>query len=117
MELEEKGYIQPNSGYRYSDENGNDMVELHVDTCNILEERANNETKFGGNLNVRKEAEEKPLIMFGHDECIFKQYTMTNKHWKAPNGAVVLIPKDDGQGVMISAFQSREFGFGLQLNQ
>jgi hypothetical protein len=36
---------------------------------------------------------------------------------EAPNGAVVLIPKDDGQGVMISAFQSREFWFGLQLNQ
>jgi hypothetical protein len=55
--------------------------------------------------------------MFGHDECIFKQYTLTNKHWKAPNGATVLIPKDDGQGVMISAFQSREFGFGFDLNQ
>ncbi len=88
MDLEKNGYIQPNSGYRYSDENGNDMVELHVDTCNILEERANNITKFGGNLSVRKELEEKPLNMFGHDECIFKQYTITNKHWKAPNGAV-----------------------------
>jgi hypothetical protein len=42
--------------------------------------------------------------MFGHDECIIKQYTITNKHWKASNGAVILIPKDDGQGVMISAF-------------
>jgi hypothetical protein len=42
---------------------------------------------------------------------------MTNKSWKAPNGAFVLIPKYDGQVVMISAFQSREFGFGLQLNQ
>ena len=82
------------------------MVELHVDTCNILEERANNETKYGGNLSVRKELEEKPLIMFGHDECIFKQYTMTNKSWKASNGAVVLTPKDDGQGDMIHAFQS-----------
>jgi hypothetical protein len=54
------------------------MVEMHVDTCNILEERANNETKFGGNLSVRKGLEEKPLIMFGHDECLFKKYTMTN---------------------------------------
>jgi hypothetical protein len=117
LELEEKGYIQPNSGYRYVDNDGHQMVELHVDTCNILEEKANNETKFGGNLSVRKGIEEKPLFMFGHDECIFKQYTMTNKHWKAPNGATVFIPKDDGQGVMISAFQSREFGFGFDLNQ
>jgi hypothetical protein len=83
----------------------------------MLEERANTKTKYGGKLSVRKAQDEKPLIMFGHDECIFKQYTMTNKSWKAPNGAVVLIPKDDVQGVMISAFQSREFRLGLQLNQ
>jgi hypothetical protein len=42
--------------------------------------------------------------MFGHDECIFKQFHTTNKSWKAPNGDTVLIPKDDGQGVMISGF-------------
>jgi hypothetical protein len=42
---------------------------------------------------------------------------MTNKSWKAPNGTIVLIPEDNGQGVMISAFQSPEFRFGLQLNQ
>ncbi len=117
QELEQRGFIKADSGYQYEDENGNQMVELHVDTCNILEERANNETKYRGKLSVRKAQDEKPLIMFGHDECIFKQYTMTNKSWKAPNGAVVLIPKDDGQGIMICAFQSREFGFGLQLNQ
>ena len=113
MDLEKNGYIQPNSGYRYSDENGNDLVDLHVDTCNILEERANNETKYWGNVSVRKAQEEKPIIM----QCIFKQYTMTNKSWKASNGAVVLTPKDDGQGDMIHAFQSWEFGFDLQLNQ
>ena len=35
----------------------------------------------------------------------------------APNGERVLIPKDDGQGLMISAFQSCEFGFGLEINE
>jgi hypothetical protein len=25
----------------------------------------------------------------------------------------VLVPKDEGQGVMVSIFQSREFGFGF----
>jgi hypothetical protein len=114
VELEQKGYIKQNSGYWYFDSNGNAMVEFHVDTCHIFEERAKDGTKFGGNSSVRKKQEEKPLIMFGHDVCILKQYTLTKKHWKAPNGAVVLIPKDDGQGVMISAFQSREFGFGVQ---
>ncbi len=27
-----------------------------------------------------------------------------------------MVPKDEGQGLMISAFQSKEFGFGLQVN-
>jgi hypothetical protein len=52
LELEQSGYIKPNSGYQYEDENGNQMVELHVDTCNILKERANNETKYGGKLSI-----------------------------------------------------------------
>ncbi len=32
-ELQENGCIQPNSGYWYNDENCNEMVGLHVDTC------------------------------------------------------------------------------------
>ena len=42
---------------------------------------------------------------------------MTNKSWVGPNGETVAVPKDDGQGLMISAFQSREFGFGMALNE
>jgi hypothetical protein len=118
VELEKKVFIEPNSGFRYIDENGCDMVEFHVDTCHIFEERANDETKIWRELQCKKKkTEEKPLLMFRHDECIFKQYTMSGKHWKAPNGAVVLIPKDDRQGVMISAFQSRALGFGVQINE
>ncbi len=30
---------------------------------------------------------------------------------------MVLVPKYEGQGLMISAFQSREFGFGYWLNE
>jgi hypothetical protein len=59
----------------------------------------------------------KPLICFGQDEAIMKQYCFTSKSWTAPTGQKVIIPKDDGMGVMISAFFSREFGFGLQLCQ
>jgi hypothetical protein len=32
-----------------------------------------------------------------------------------PMGEMQLFPKEEGQGVMISAFQSREFGFGMPL--
>jgi hypothetical protein len=57
------------------------------------------------------------LICFGHDECIIKQFIMTSKLLVGPNGGAVAVPKDDGQGLMISAFQSREFGFGMALNE
>ena len=42
---------------------------------------------------------------------------MTKSAWVAPDGQRVLVPKDDGQGLMISAFQSREFGFGLEISE
>ncbi len=93
------------------------MVECHIDLCKEFQERMNEETKFCGNLRVRMNKDEKPLIMFGHDEAIFKQYLLTKKSWYGPYGMSVLVPKDDGQGVMISAFQLRELGFGVKLMQ
>ena len=42
---------------------------------------------------------------------------MTKSAWVAPDGQRVLVPKDDGQGLMISAFQSREFGFCLEISE
>jgi len=75
------------------------------------------ETKFGRNLSVRMNKEEKPLISFGHDEAIFKQYLLTKKSWYGLDGISVLLPKDDVQVVMISAYQSRELGFGVKWNQ
>ncbi len=58
---------------------------------------------------------DKPLIIFGHDESIFKKYHMTKSAWVAPDGTTVIVPKDDGQGLMTSAFQSGEFGFGMEI--
>jgi hypothetical protein len=40
---------------------------------------------------------------------------MTKSAWVAPYGTTVLVPKDDVQGFMISAFQCREFGFGMEI--
>ncbi len=70
-----------------------------------------------GTVSVRKGSDELPLICFGHDVCIFKQFIMTNKSWDSPNGETAAVPKDDGQGLMINAFQSHEFGFGMALNE
>ena len=92
------------------------MVEYHVDACNMFSEQLK-EKEFGSNLSVRFPREEKLLIISSHDECIFKQYALTKKAWAAPNGQHVLVLKDEGQGIMISAFQSQELGFGINLSQ
>jgi hypothetical protein len=39
------------------------------------------------------------------------------KNWMGPNGETAIVPKDEGAGIMISAFQSREFGFGLNMRE
>ncbi len=57
------------------------------------------------------------LIILGHDEAIMKQYLLTNKHWTGPNGEKAISPKDEGLGIMISAFQSRELGFGMKITE
>jgi hypothetical protein len=64
---------------------------------------------------VCKGVHEKPLIILGQDECIFKQFNLSSKLWSDPNGTRALLPKDEGQGVMISAFVSCEFGFGMTM--
>jgi hypothetical protein len=114
--LQELGKVVKGSGFKYTDERtGKEMVEYHVDTCKEFMERMNETSEFGGNLSVRFNTEKRPLVVFGQDECIVKQYLFTQKGWKGPNGEQALIPKDDGLGVMISAFVSREFGFGFEL--
>ena len=55
--------------------------------------------------------------MIGQDECIFKQFLFSHKHWSLPDGTTPPMPKEEGQGVMLSAFVSREFGFGFELTE
>jgi len=77
----------------------------------LMKKMENERIKFGGNMSVLARGE-KPLICFGQDECIFRQFIFTNKAWVTPEGIRPLMPKDEGMGVMVSAFISREFGFG-----
>jgi hypothetical protein len=91
------------------------MVEYHVDTCKEFMNQINKERAFGGNVSVRSNPEKRPLIVFGQDECIVNQYYFTHKSWNGPNCEQAVIPKDVGLGVMISAFVSREFGYGMTL--
>ena len=50
LKLEEDGIIPKGSGYHY-DLDGEAMVEYHVDSANIFQERMNG-TEYGGNLSV-----------------------------------------------------------------
>ena len=117
LKYENEGLILPGKGYRYKNEEGLDMVKIHVDEIpdSALLTKINYECCFGGNLSVRKGKEERPLFSFGQDECIFRQFIFTGSAWTGPKGEQAIIPKDEGYGLMISAFQSREFGFGMTL--
>ena len=98
-------------GYKYLDANNNQCIEFHIDDNPKFDALITN--SFGGNLSVRKPANQKPLIIFGQDECIYKQYTFKSKCWNGPNGETPLMPK---QGIMISGFVSREYGFNWELS-
>jgi len=94
-ELEASGKILKDSGYAYLEPmTGEAMVKYQVDSCVVFQERMETK-KFGGNLSVQMETGEKPLISWGHDKCIYKQFIMTKKHWVGPNGETAIVPKDE----------------------
>ncbi len=112
--METNGEIPIGEGYRYLPDSETHMVEYHVDFNATFQDRMSN-TQFGGNLSVRKPANEKPLFSFGQDEYIFKQFSFSPKGWTAPDGTKPILPKDDVYGIMISAMASRDFVFGMNL--
>ena len=63
--------------------------------------------------SIRAPPNSLPIIIIGQDECVFAQYLLSGKMWMGPNKEAPLLPKSDGEGCMISAFQSHDFGFGL----
>ena len=76
--MEGQGIIPRQAGYRYQTETSQEMVEYHVDTCDLFQQRMNEETKFGGRRSVGYESG-RMLIIWGHDEAIVKQFTLTKK--------------------------------------
>ncbi len=116
-EYEKNRLLIPGRGYRYRNAGGLEMVEMHVDEIPdySLLTYINHECIFGGNLSIRRNPNERPVFSFGHDECIFHQFIFTNSAWKGTKGEQAPIPKDEGYGLMVSAFQSREFGLSMSL--
>ncbi len=64
-ELENKGTLVRGSGYCYNQpETGAPLVEYHVDTYELFQEKINEEMPFGGKRSVRHENGQM-LIMWG----------------------------------------------------
>ena len=55
--------------------------------------------------------------MIGQDECIFKKCSFTHNHWASLDGTTPPMPKEEGQGVMLSSFVSSEFRYGMELTK
>ena len=107
-------------GYKYTQDNST-YYEFHVDDHPSFQERCNNNPScpFGGFLSVRFPTDPpnlKPIIKIGQDESIYKQYTISKRQWFLPDGTSAPNPKTEGDGVMISGFTSRDFGFGFDLS-
>ncbi len=92
--FEEDGLLIPGRGYYY--ESGEQqMVEMHIDDTpdNKLLTLINSECPMGGNLIVRKNPNEKLLLSFGHDECIFRhQFIFTGSEWQGTKGEQCTVP-------------------------
>ncbi len=79
-EMETKGLVTPNSGCKYKNKEGEDMVEQHVDSAKTWDEKLTKETRFGGYLSVQRVAQinDLPLVIFGHDTCIFMMHVISS---------------------------------------
>ena len=104
-----------NIGYEYKcKESGLIFYEFHIDDHESFHEKFD-EMSFGGNLSVRKNEKDRPIIMIGQDEYIYKQFLLVRKQWTLPDGTTAINPKDEGMGIMLSSFVSRDFGYGFKL--
>ena len=90
------------------------MIEFHVDDHDCLQKYAIKKYgEFERNTSVRNTL--KPVIILGQDESIYNQFSFGCKQWVGKKGERAFLPKSGGAGVMISAFQAREVGWGLKL--
>ena len=101
-------------GYEY-EKDGEKFVEYHVDD-HIKFQKIGDDLPYGGGLSVRKPHDVKPLMILGQDKCIFKQFIFSKGVWVLPDGTKQLVPKEEGQGVMLSSFCCRELGYAYPVS-
>jgi len=97
-------------GYTFMGTDNVEMCEYHIN--DLPKELA---STCQCNMSVRAGPNSLPIMIIGQDECVFSQFLLTSKMWVGPHKEAPLLPKSDGEGRMISAMQSRDFGFGLRI--
>ena len=100
--LVKEGRVSSKLGYSFMKDNC-EYFEYHVDDSPLFQE-ACKDVPFGGYLSVRKPENKKKIMMLGQDEVIMKQFLFTMLAWTLPDGSRPLLPKDEGMGLMISAY-------------
>ena len=90
------------------------MHEYHIDTHKCLFQFVPDCDKiFGASLSIRKDQNVRPLILIGQDESTYHRFIFAKKQWKGPLGQHQLLPKSEGEILMVSGMQAREFGLGV----
>lgn len=103
------------SGFKYTKD---DKIysEYHVDDSHIFHDWTSH-LPYGSHLSVQMPIHTKSIMILGQDECIFKQYLFSKGFWTHSDGTKQLIPKEEGQGLMLSCFCSHKLGFGFPPSQ
>lgn len=99
--------------HHYTNAEGQQMVEVHVDTFSDMKKL--NVGPMGGHLSVRMGNNKRQRIRFGQDEVIFRSSQLNDYCWSI-SGEQTMRSKGLGEGQMVSGMTSREFGFGLTIN-
>ena len=101
--------VEVGLGHKYFDIISNEEhLEFHVDYWN----RKGGPGKIEPTTSMQVSSKARPIMIVGQDESVFAQYLLGAKTWIGPKGQRPLLPKSEGDGYMLSAFVSREFGFG-----
>ena len=110
--------LNPEFGYQFIDNNGKSHVEFHVDYFISHQSKDNELLLVGKNpsMSTRALPGSIPIEVFGQDESVFSQFIFPTKSWIGPNQERGLFPKSLGEGLMISAFVSRDSGFGMPVS-
>ena len=103
-------------GYRFLHSTTEEpSVEFHVDYWVTRHQTGSLLPNKIASMSVRAPRGARPIMIIGQDESVFAQYLLGSKTWVGPKGQRPLLPKSEGDGYMLSAFVSREFGFGRPL--